>query len=218
MRFKIICILLALLALESEPRAATLCKGIGSDADIQLTAQPGFKFPAAWDDAKFPTVRVTPGKGAVAWWYTSDGFEWTRSWAFCTGTTCVNPLLAVDLSVALASADRLGAINSVLAKYNTLSVDAPEALQVWCPHWDEMQRSRPANPAYVVAKNGTSTTRPAFAYTPATASTAASRSTKSTARATVGATCDCKVRLLEGTTLYCATNVERTLVAVCNKP
>lgn len=213
MRHKVVFLLLAMLSLLAEPRAATMCRGIGSLADIDpLKAVEGFKYPAVWDASTFPTVRITPGYGAVAWWHTSDGFEWKTSWAFCTTTTCTDPNLALDLSLALASSDRLAAINSVLGRYASMRYDAGPALLTWCPHWDEMQRSRPANPAYVVAKNGNYTTRPAYAFTPP-----ATRASSSSGRATVGATCDCRVRVIEGKTIYCATNVERTQVAVCTR-
>jgi hypothetical protein len=218
MRHKIVFLLLAMLALLAEPRAATMCRGIGSMADISITRSTVFEFPAVWEASKFPTVRVTPGYGAVAWWHTSDGFEWTTSWAFCTSATCTDPALARDLAAALASSNRLAGINAVFAKYRSLPFDSGPALLTWCPHWDEMQRSRPTNPAYAVAKNGSYPTRPAYPYIASTAVAPASRGPVSNGRATVGATCDCRVRLFEGSTLYCAVDQARTSVAVCSKP
>lgn len=217
MRHKIVFLLLAMLALLAEPRAETLCRGIGYDGDIPMQTLPGQpKYSTLWGDSTFPSVRVTPGYGAVAWWYSSDGFDWTLNWAFCTKDKCADQTMVADITNALASSDRLAAINAVMAKHHSLSANSV-ALLTWCPHWAEIKASRPTPPVYVVAKNGTSTTRPAYPYTPATATTPASRDTKSTARATVTATCDCKVRMFEGSTLYCAVDQARSLVAVCRK-
>lgn len=84
------------------------------------------------------------------------------------------------------------------------------------PAWDTLTEKTIAagraafggKPAFIVAKNGTVTTRPAFAVV------AGKRSFSSTNRALVGSACDCAaLKLTEGSTTYC--QVATNLVAIC---
>jgi hypothetical protein len=70
----------------------------------------------------------------------------------------------------------------------------------------------PESIAWVVSRSGmatTATTRPAYPYANGV------RGTTSTARATIGAACDCTVRSTEGTSTYCAHDAARATVTLC---
>lgn len=223
MRAKIVLLLLGLLAMlasHQDARSATLCRGIGFDGDI-VFPRAGGKFTGLWLDSTFPTVRATPGAGKVAWWWASDGFDWSLNWAFCSDVTlrakCQDPIAIADLSAALGARDRMAALEAVLAKHGNLSMTSGPALLTWCPHWSEIVSSMPPRPVYLVAKLGTNTTRPAFKFIPATATSAPAREKSSSSRATVGSRCDCRTRVIEGSTLLCALEEQPTHVAICAK-
>lgn len=152
-------------------------------------------------------------RGWALWWYCPGDFEWTHVVLTCPETQLAQCLLGVNPGTTDAAA--------LAAKWREkVQLPALGTANEWIyilALRDHIEPGRPAPPAYIVAKNGTRPTRPAYPYVAASASAPASRGPVSTARATVTATCDCKVRVNEGRTLFCATNVERTLVAVCSK-
>ena len=72
----------------------------------------------------------------------------------------------------------------------------------------EVAQRHPA-PKWIVAKNATYTTRPAYPIADGI------RSSVSTARADVGAACDCSLRSVEGSSVYCG--VAAGTVALCSR-
>lgn len=69
--------------------------------------------------------------------------------------------------------------------------------------------SRPPTPVWTVARNSTYATRPAYPLVNGV------RSSTATARATVGARCNCAVRAVEGSSTYCAHEPTAATVALC---
>lgn len=204
MRYRIVLLLIAALALLAEPRQANAAEpscwpaqamGSGTLARaerVELMPQPQYR-------------------GWVVWWYCSDEFEWSHRAFTCLESQLAQCLTGVDTT--LTDPAKLEALRA--QKVKTPLRGVPNEWICAYALRDHIGPKTPAPPAYAVAKNGSYTTRPAYTFTPATATTPAVRAPVGTARATVTATCDCKVRLYEGKTLYCAVNQERTLVAVC---
>ena len=75
--------------------------------------------------------------------------------------------------------------------------------------WDRLQAERPPAAVWQVAANGTYPTRPAYPFAGGV------RGNVSTARATVGAACDCRARSIEGRSVYCSVDGRADLVALC---
>ena len=79
------------------------------------------------------------------------------------------------------------------------------------PAYNDLKAIAPPAPLWKVAANGTYATRPAYAVANGIRAAAA------TARATVGATCYCGLRFVEGSTTYCAVTTDGKWVAACRR-
>lgn len=162
---------------------------------------------APFPDCKPASIAdVRPGLadgGAWAYWFCSDGFSVWYTWrAVRTEATSQQMVQSVRAYVAggpfpdvamVLSGDDASLASLRLAVAAAVAAD-PAA---------------PVKPVWVVAKNGDITTRPAYALVDGV------RSTVSTSRATVGATCNCVERVVESKTVYCG--VSAAVVAVCTK-
>lgn len=120
---------------------------------------------------------------------------------FLTGDCLIN---GVEVAIASRSLDRLAEAWAKNIQHNYANDEVEKVLRA-------VEASLPPVPIWKVAKNGTSTTRPAYPILNGV------RSTTSTARATVGATCDCSVRSVEGKSTYCAWEPTKTTVALCTR-
>lgn len=169
-----------------------------------------------------PTT-ISNGPTWFLWWWCERDFDQRLSILACPEaklSECITP--AVRTAVTNPSDSLLRSLWTANIKMDVTDPVLRAAFNAVRP---EIVKTQPAPPAYVVAKNGTYTTRPSYAYIPpATASAPATRATTSTTRATVGATCDCKTKRVIETTatgktsLYCASNIAATEVALCVRP
>ena len=160
-----------------------------------------------------PTVRMN-AVGITAWMYCPRlGGGWSLQWAAGRWDALAGVDVRSLTRQIFESPDPLVTLNMALSNINRL-LDDPVMQPVWCPFVQDMLAGIPAPqlppPAWLVAKNGTAATRPAFALTAAGA-----RSYTSTSAATVGAPCDCKKSLIEGVTIFCL--VTPTTVAACTR-
>jgi hypothetical protein len=130
------------------------------------------------------TVRAN-AVGVMAWWY-------------CPGES--KPNFGAATWARIAAGD--------------LKPDTPLAsaalTPVWCPFVQEMYAAAPKPEVWVVQKNGTTLTRPAYYVKPDKTLGAVSDQ-----RAPVGAVCNCAIRVMNGTTTYCSYG--GATVAVCVK-
>lgn len=183
-RVILLALLLPLQALAAD--APPLCAWHSQPSTLRwgVTTDP----PGAWAGWWCPTGPYTKWAAQLA----AVRFDLVGQAALATGGAAI---LAKDQAALIALRDR--------------PVTSDEMLAVLSQGIDAILAARPPGPVWVVAPNGTSSTRPAFAITNGV------RAKVSTARATVSATCDCTVRSVEGSSSYCATNTERTLVALC---
>ena len=142
------------------------------------------------------------------------GTTWHAEWVAATWAFIGSTAKASDAIAILASPAPLATLNTVAATYPHVPLADPSVAPVWCPIANEMWAATPPPdqpaPAYVVAKNGTAPTRPAFAFANG------ARSYSSFATAPVGAACDCSIKLIEGQLTFC--QVAPATVAVCSKP
>lgn len=182
---------------------------------IALLAVPLLAFAQA--DAKAPAcawhtqagtlrwgVTVDPPGAWAGWWCPSGPYTpWTRQVA-AVRFDLLGKAAAASAGAAIVAKD-----HAALVALRDRPVWGADLGPVLDQGWDDITAARPPGPVWIVAPNGVSTTRPAYPITNGV------RSTASTGRATVGATCDCAVRSVEGSSSYCATNTERTLVALC---
>lgn len=143
-------------------------------------------------------------------WWESDGFS-VGSWVVCGDLTKdFIPSWEKEgsrLSVA-TDADRLEAWKKYTVKREFTAAEKVVVTEVV----KEMQFTKPVIPTYRVAVWGLVTDRPTYFFNPVTGI----RSTVSNGRVNIGATCDCSVRLISGTTLWCAVTEDKKSVAVCS--
>lgn len=91
----------------------------------------------------------------------------------------------------------------------TIPPTDPRAKPLYDAARAEAAEAPPAPPRWIVTRNGTYTTRPAYPFTDGV------RGMTSTARATVGADCDTRQRSVEGSVVYAG--VGAGLVAACTR-
>lgn len=157
------------------------------------------------------TVRVN-ASGAVAWWYCEAGGKWSPNWAAATTAQIVSFDLLADVYTVATSSNPIAALNFIAKKNLNLPLSDPSLTPVWCPFQAEMiNKTPPPTPAarFVVALNGLAPTRPTFNVVNGV------RSYASKSAIAVGSTCDCTMKVVEGSNTFC--NVAATLVAVCVK-
>ncbi len=177
--------------------------------------------PAPFGTGTVPTVRVNKA-GMMVWNYCpSSTGAWQAQWLAGTWATISGASYLADTAAIAAATDPLAQLNSILKTRVTTPIDDPTLTPVWCPFADEMYAgapkpvSAPASapapaPTWVVAKNGTSLTRPSFAVVNGV------RSFSSKTTIAVGAPCDLvAIKLVEGRNTY--GQVAPGLVAICSQ-
>lgn len=143
----------------------------------------------------WPTVRISASKGGVAWWYCKSGNQWYPNWVAGTSSFLKSNNLLGEAAAATASGEPVAALNVLMTKYVGLPLSDPSLTPVWCPHQAEMFAGVPVSEVWTVAKNGTSTTRPAKVANGADF-------VIGTVRAPVGAECLTSTVIKVGTTTY----------------
>ena len=138
-----------------------------------------------------------------AWWWCIGDFDIGYSWRGIawSAITPENYAAAVAWSMGLNPEFA----NQVL----TLPSDDPRIVALH----DEVIRQiraatdRPTAPKWTVAPNGTAIDRPAYAMIPSILADGSAgplvRATKSTGRAAIGVQCECALRSVEGSSVYC---------------
>jgi hypothetical protein len=162
---------------------------------------------------KMPELRYSSA-GVLAYWYGPPAANGAKPLAYAYVTAAaVKPGFLEALAADVAASGPSVAIKSRF----TIGPNDPAARAVWCPYWPEMVAGMNIPPpapvaTWTVAKNGTSTTRPAYTLTP-------TGLVASSIRATVGAACDCTAPYVKSGTTYCPfTGAPASIVAVCSKP
>lgn len=151
--------------------------------------------------------------GAAAWWCPGR-FAPTLTLYAVRWDAMTDPLRA-DLSALASQPDHAG-IERMQAAHATTPLGSDVLRPVWEPAKARMLASRPADPVWLVARNGAYTTRPAYLVVAGPDSLSVIGSTATAARATVGASCACvRLRVVTGPTTYCGIDGESQLVAVC---
>ena len=204
---------LCVFLLSSYASAAQVCAayGVATNFDFTVTDSPIKVAPNPKGDGTWPTVRVSP-QGAVAWWYSSDGFSWRINFGAASADKLLDGSMVAQISAALLAVDPVAALNALEA---TLPVDAPELTQIWCPFWNEMVDNKPPRVPYIVAVNGKYLTRPTYPFANGV------RGTTSNGTTPVASACNCiAARVTETSTagkqtLYCSVNSVATSVAIC---
>lgn len=157
-----------------------------------------------------PKVRMN-SKGAVVWWHCNDNFSYRLQMAAATTEKMTSGDMVKDVVAAYAGGSA-STLNASIATYQDMGLNEPGLAEVWCPYWDEIKASQPAAIPYVVAKNGTSLTRPTYPFV------AGVRNATSNGTVAVGATCSCvEGRIVEGSTAYCLVKPETVAVCVVKK-
>lgn len=156
--------------------------------------------PAPLGSGTSITYRMPDG-GALAWWWCrqTDG-SWRAQMIVATTAWLSSNTGAIDWSALLAAPDKLVAINALMAKNESATSGALAPL--WQPFTTEIMASAPAasapppappasapppQPAYVVATNGTTATRPTYPGDPIALTVNTSKALSY--RAPVGAAC-----------------------------
>ena len=162
----------------------------------------------------------------LVWLCKGDGDKVHISTLACVHGTCVESTLRNVYMAASTAADPKAAIDAAVMQYVTggscstatgnlktiCDLATADGRALFNAYQARVSAPPPPPPeVWKVAYNFGLTTRPAFAYADGV------RATTSTARATVDANCYCDVKLVEGSTTYCAVNQARTWVSVCTK-
>ena len=159
--------------------------------------------------------------GRVHYWYCPGPYEATFHGIACRyshGRVCYytpDPKLLLT-----ASADTLGKAWAEMVKSDWMG---PEWVDITGQAVPTMVQGLPPPPAWIVARNGTSATRPAYPFTPIPGAkpnaTNGTRGTSSSGTAAVGSACDCVMsRVVSSTSSYCGVlPTPATRVALCTK-
>jgi hypothetical protein len=167
-----------------------------------------------------PFVRFNKaGMHGWVWCPMIDG-TWSLAFGAATWDALKTIPLVSDAAEVAASADPVATLTAIASRNVNVPMSDPTLTPVWCPNVKDMYASRPADvvalpppppptpvPAWVVATNGTSPTRAAFAVVNGV------RSFSSKATVAVGASCSTAVKLVEGRNTYL--QVAPGLVALC---
>lgn len=148
--------------------------------------------------------------GYALWWHCRTAYEVTSTAILTCRSDKLGQCLTPDVSSLLANSYDGGKVASLWGARVKSFADSGDpwiAAVAWQDHVKADARSQV--PQWTVATNGVFTTRPAFPLVGGV------RSQTSTARATVSATCDCKVRSVEGKSTYCAHDEARLTVTLC---
>lgn len=214
-------IVAAVLAMFAASAAAVVEYPCGEATGLPWQGVPAMNYqcaPGSITATLASTTRIST-LGAVMWWSckTADGAE-HRSVAAVTSAYWFSTSIGTDLAkAAFASPDKqLPLIQDIWKRYATTSWLSPELKAVWCPYEAEIYSFLTAPAAvpdvFVVAKNGTYTTRPTYPVVNGVRGTTATGN-----RAVIGQACDCsKLRFAE-TNLYCAAPGFPAEVTLCTK-
>ena len=194
----------------------TAPKGPASGAQPAVTRDP-LTYPCApvpTATSTAPTVR-TNAAGATVWWYCKAGRDWAPSWAAATWAFMGASMTTENAKLITQSADPLAALNTLSKARAHTPLSDPALTPVWCPVQAEMFAGTPKSdpipppplPAFVVAKNGSSATRPTYTLKDGKVGPAA------TLKIPVGSACDMTVTIKVGTVTY--GQVQPGLLAVC---
>lgn len=175
--------------------ALLLLFAVAANAQI-CTAQPS-------------TLPVLTGGNSSGWW--------AAQWHPCAEGgfgVSVFSVLPKGAPVPAPSASGSGAV--LMAAWLATSIDDPAVTAMSAADRASILAAKPPvqlpPSQWAVAKFSTLSTRPAYPVSNGV------RSATSTARATVGATCDCTAPIVEGLTTYCPYQGSSGLVTVCTKP
>ncbi len=222
--------LAALLALACAQAAAQGTNPCGTVPQAVAWAEaPAFKPLACLPDTAASTpyaraLRVTPGKGYLAWWscLAPDGTTAKHAVAI-PGETAIPSMVAAALLLP-DPAEALASLNRLYVMFNDISWFDPRLTAVWCPHEREVgaflavPAPPPPVPGWAVAKNGTSATRGFYPVVNGV------RAATPIGQVAVGAACDCSAPILEsspwvGSLSYCpAAGMPSQTVTLCTKP
>jgi len=156
--------------------------------------------------------------GTAAAWWCPGRFEPALALYAVRWDAMTDPLRADLAALSSARDQTVAGIDRMRATHATAPLASDALRPVWEQARERIQVSRPTNPLWLVAKNGTcgpgstlGCSRPTYLVTNGVRGT-----TATSTRATVGASCGCvRLRVLEGTTVYCGVDGESELVAVC---
>jgi hypothetical protein len=155
------------------------------------------------------TIEVNTVGGAVAYWCRRPAPLPPLLYLYAVRWDAVTTPMMIDWMKLGLPGDDPERIVAMQGKFQTANV--MDMCDVWGPARERINAAMPltlAAPTWAVAKNSTYLDRPAYAYV------AGKRSYSSTARAKVGAPCDCAaISLVEATTQFC--QVAPSLVSVC---
>lgn len=171
-------------------------------------------------DIAYTDDKPTPVRMDVAWWYCPDELNYYTSRALLM---CYHDMLAACLidtiwaSITANKAVSTAQLNNAWSASVAINVlEDPTYRWALTKLQPKIDASKPTDPVYKVAKNGTYQTRPTKLYVPASASAPAMPGA-TVGTVPVGAPCDCRRRVTYSKTLYCAVDPEKTLLAVCAK-
>lgn len=146
-------------------------------------------------------------------WHCVDDFA-VRQRLFVLRWDGLTPELRADLSALSGAPDLAVRIEELHSKHASLPLDDPRLLEVWARDDERLHAARPPAPQWRVPHNA----RAADGSRPMQLITADGQlGAADHARAAAGALCDCSVRVISGSTTYCAVPPVFTGVAVCRK-
>jgi len=157
-------------------------------------------------------LEVNAAGTAAAWWCPGR-FEPAFALYAVRWDAMTDPLRADLAALSSARDQTVAGIDRMRATHATAPLDSDALRPVWAPARERILASRPLDPVWLVAKNGTTMTRPTYLVTNGVRGT-----TAASTRASVGATCGCvRLRVIEGATVYCGVDGTSQLVAVCTR-
>lgn len=106
---------------------------------------PGLCVPSPIGTGTLPTLRWNK-YGLTGWNYCPQpGGKWTTYFAAATWKELSGYNLVSDAAVISAAADPLTTMGQIIAQRVNLPMSDPSLTPVWCPYWEEMVASKPAD-------------------------------------------------------------------------
>lgn len=195
--------LLLLMAVHGPAAAQTAAPVVAAKPDPFQCA------PSPFGQGTRPVYRISD-EGAFAAWWCTDGFE-VRYRVFVVHREAMTAEWTAALAALRDSSNVALAIQQMADRFAKIKIDDPLVFDLWAPYASEIDATRPALPKYLVAVNGLSANRPLWLLKP----DGTRDGKQAVERATVGATCACKVRVVEGSSVYCSVPPASVGVALC---
>lgn len=185
----------------------------------QSVSPPCLPFGLAGEATTYAPFVKRTDRGWHMWIYCRDPYLGVRGYGMtCPHGECIAFDRAVEIARTAVNGGEAG-MRSMLASVvrqdrNCARSDLPAPWPALCGELKSLIIASAPNepaPVWIVAPNASYATRPAYPFAEGV------RGTTANGRATVGSVCNCSVRSVEGSRVYCAVNGRTDQVSLCRR-